>query len=130
MVREARHGLAQGIPSSLGEKGETITAEDVHKAAREGDGLAQSVIQRAAHYLGVGLANLVNLFNPQLIIIGGGVAKMGQLLLAPAETEMKQRAFASSLASVRLCSASLGVRAGFYGLLAQYHQEGGEVDPP
>lgn len=127
MAREARYGLAQGIPSPLGEIGKTITAEDVYKAAMEGDGLAQSVIQRAAHYLGVGLANLVNLFNPQLIIIGGGVAKMGQLLLSPAEAEMKQRAFAPSVASVRLCPASLGARAGLYGLLAQYRKGSGEV---
>jgi len=51
------------------------------------------VINRAAYYLGVGLANIINIFNPEMIVIGGGVSKMGEMLLKPAREVAKQRAF-------------------------------------
>ncbi|GAJ07289.1 unnamed protein product, partial [marine sediment metagenome] len=97
VAKEAIKRIGQGERSSLteivGGKIENITAEEVLTAARAGDSLASEVILKAATYLGVGLVNLVNIFNPEMIIIGGGMAKMGELLLNPARQVVRERAF-------------------------------------
>ncbi len=88
VAKEAIRRIRQGERSSLIEivagKLENITAEKVEVAARGGDSLALDIISRVAIYLGVGMVNLVNIFNPEMIIVGGGMAKMGDLLLNPA----------------------------------------------
>jgi len=88
-----------------------VTAEVVAAAARKGDELALAVIEESAGYLGIGLANLVNLMNPQMIIIGGGVSKMGDLLMRPARKSMKANAFDLPARAVRLVRPKLGVDA-------------------
>ena len=87
---------------------EGITAEKVAMAAHSGDRLAMEVISRAAGYLGVGMVNLVNIFNPEMIIIGGGLSKMGELLLEPARQVVEQRAFPLCAGTVRIVTAELG----------------------
>ena len=128
MAREAQERIERGEQSSLIQKvgGDTgrITARDIAVAARRGDLLARQVIARAADYLGIGLANIVNIFNPELIIIGGGVAKMGKLLLAPAVRTMRAMAFPEPTAQVRVVRAQLGDRAGVLGAVAFALQKG------
>ena len=102
-----------------------MTAEMVHRAAREGDPLAREVIERAGEYLGIGLANLVNLFNPELLILGGGVAKMGELLLGPAERALRQRAFALPAGIVKMVPPALGDDPGLLGVAAWFFRQGG-----
>jgi glucokinase len=94
---------------------ENITAEKVEKAARRGDSLALEVISQVATYLGVGILNLVNIFNPQVIIVGGGVAKMGNLLLEPVRQVVSERAFKLAAGAVRIVPAQLGEDAGVLG---------------
>jgi glucokinase len=119
IAREAIRQISQGEESSLsqmaGGKIENITAEKVEAAARGGDGLASGVICKAATYLGVGMVNLVNIFNPEMIIVGGGVAQMGDLLLEPARRVVKERAFQLSAQAVRIVPAQLGDNAGVLG---------------
>ena len=119
MAREAKRRIAQGERSSLVEmvagKIEEITAEEVGAAAQDGDSLASDIITEAANYLGVGLVNLVNTFNPEMIIIGGAVAKLGDLLLDPARRLVKERAFPISAQAVRIVPAQLGDEAGLLG---------------
>jgi glucokinase len=119
IAREAIKRISQGEGSSLsqiaGGKIENITAEKVGVAARGGDGLALEVISKAATYLGVGMVNLVNIFNPEMIIVGGGVAQMGDLLLEPARRVVTERAFQLSAQAVRIVLAQLGDNAGVLG---------------
>lgn len=119
IAREAIRRISQGEESSLsqmvGGKIENITAEKVGVAARGGDGLALEVISKAATYLGVGMVNLVNIFNPEMIIVGGGVAQMGDLLLEPARRVVKERAFQLAAQAVRIVPAQLGDNAGVLG---------------
>jgi len=99
-----------------------VTARRVFLAAVEGDPLAQRVISQTAYYLGVGLANLVNIFNPQLILIGGGLSRMGSLLLDPAIKVVRERAFELPSRAVRIEIAQLGADAealGAAGLVIQ-----------
>jgi glucokinase len=98
-----------------GGKIENITAELVGVAARGGDGLAAEVISKAATYFGVGMVNLVNIFNPEMIIVGGGVAKIGELLLEPARQVVRERAFKLPAEAVRIVPTQLGEDAGVLG---------------
>jgi glucokinase len=118
ITREAVTRINRGEKSSINELAggvDNITAEIVAAAARRGDSLAADIIAKAANYLGIGLANLVNIFNPELIIIGGGLSKMGNMLLKPARGLIKERAFRLPAQSVRIVRARLGSNAGIIG---------------
>lgn len=119
MAQEAIRRISQGESSSLTEivngKVESITAEMVSIAAQGGDSLALEVISKAATYLGVGMVNLVNIFNPEMIIVGGGVAQMEDLLLNPARQVVRERAFQLPAQAVRIVLAQLGDNAGVLG---------------
>ena len=119
IARMAQQHLAAGGKSRLAEltggKIEGVTAELVAEAGRRNDGLALSVIDEAARYLGIGLANLVNIINPQMIIIGGGVSKMGAMLFRPARKSMKEHAFKLPARTVRVVRPRLGMDAGLMG---------------
>ena len=114
-IKRIRQGERSSIAEIVGGKVENITAEKVSLAAQDGDSLALEVILKAATYLGVGLVNLVNIFNPEMIIIGGGMAKMGDLLLNPARQVVRERAFQLPAQAVRIVSAQLGDDAGVLG---------------
>jgi len=119
IAQEAIRRISQGERSSLTKildgKAGNITAEAVGVAAKNGDSLALEVISKAATYLGVAMVNLVNIFNPEMIIIGGGMAQMGDLLLDTARQVVKERAFPLSAQAVRIVTAQLGDNAGVLG---------------
>jgi len=119
MAREAKGRVSRGEKSILTEmvKGEIeeITTEKIGAAAGEGDPLALEVISRAGTYLGIGMVNLVNIFNPEMIIVGGGVAKMGELLLEPARRVVRERAFKLAAEVVRIVPTQLGDDGGVLG---------------
>ena len=119
IAEEARRRLKEGQTSALKQIAaggiESITAEDVAAAAQSGDLLSREVIHQAAHYLGVGMVNIVNIFNPDMIIVGGGVARMGELLLEPARQVVLKRAFELPARAVRIVTAQLGDDVGVLG---------------
>ncbi len=114
-IRRIRGGGSSSLTEMVGGKIENITAEEVGAAAEGGDSLALEVISQAATYLGAGMVNLVNIFNPEMIIVGGGVAQMGELLLAPARQVVEARAFKLPAQAVRIVPAQLGDEAGVLG---------------
>ena len=133
VAKEAIRRISQGESSSLteivGGKIENITAEKISMAAQGGDSLASEVILTAATYLGVGMVNLVNIFNPEMIIVGGGMAKMGNLLLNPARQVVRERAFPLSAQAVRIVPAQLGDDAGAFGAAAfAFQQQTGRAE--
>jgi glucokinase len=111
--------LRQGKESALLDivKGDIdhVTAEMVGAAARNGDLLALDVLSRAAYYLGIGIVNAVNIFNPEMVILGGGMAELGDILIGPGRRMVKERAFSVSSRAVRIVTALLGNEAGVYG---------------
>jgi glucokinase len=92
-----------------------IEAREVVNRARQGDAQARKVLAEAGHYLGLGLANLVDVLSPQMIVIGGGVAGAGNWLLDPARETLKQWAQPLAAKQVRICRSRLGARAGLLG---------------
>jgi glucokinase len=119
MEKEAARVLSSGEDSILAGKHcqdrEKIKAEDVAEAARNGDVLAIRIIARSAWYLGVGLVNLVNIFNPGMIVIGGGVSQIGDMLLEPARQMVKDKAFRMAAGAVRIVASNLGEDAALLG---------------
>jgi glucokinase len=122
LAREARQRITEGAATSILEYAggdlEKVNAEAVHEAARAGDRLANELIARAAYYLGVGLANLINIFNPERIIVGGGLSNIGDALLKPAFEEAGRRAFQPPYRAVQVCRAELGRNSGVLGAAA------------
>jgi glucokinase len=90
----------------------------VELAARQGDKEAMKVINTTAHYLAIGIANLVNIFNPEMVILGGGVSKMRELLLHPIRKEFKKYALTLTAKNVKIVRASLGSESGMLGAVA------------
>jgi len=122
LAREAVKRITEGARTSIielvGGDVSKIDAKIVGLAARQGDELAQELVSHLGYYFGVGLANLVNIFNPELILIGGGVAKIGDLLLQPAIKVVKERAFSTSANAVEIKPAILGDDSGIMGAAA------------
>jgi glucokinase len=93
-----------------------VTAVIVAQAAQSGDPLAKSVMDTAGKNLGVGVVNLIHIFNPELIIIGGGVSKSGDLIFEPVRHVMAKRMMRDI--SVRITTAALGENSGLMGAVA------------
>ena len=123
MAKERLRGWESSILTNMvnGDIDE-IKAEHIAKGARQGDPLCQDVVNVAGYYLGVGLGNIVNIFNPQMIIIGGGVSAMGEMFLRPARKSMKAHAFKMPAGIVRVVKAKLGADSGILGAAIYGHQ--------
>jgi glucokinase-like ROK family protein len=98
---------------------ERITAHEVAEAARRGDLHAQEILRRSGTFIGIAIAGLINLFNPSIVIIGGGVAQVGDLLTAPIRQAVRERAMRASEQSVRITTAMLGRRSLLIGATVQ-----------
>lgn len=113
--------LANEYPESLLGKHLTkneLTAELIHQAALKNDALALKTIERTAHYLGRGLAGLVCCFDPDLVVLGGGVANMGALLFDRVQKIVQERVWFSSLVGLQITPARLGGDGGYKGAAA------------
>ena len=134
ILRDARAALARGEGTALrgpfGGRPEALTAKDVSDAARAGDPVARGILERAGRYLGVGLASLVNLLNPDLITLAGGLAAAGDLLLQPALAELERRAFAVLLCRTRVELSALADTAGMLGAAGLVLADGGHLWMP
>ncbi len=93
----------------------TATAEEAVRAAQAGDARALGGLADVGRYLGIGIASMINIISPDVIVIGGGVAAAGELLFAPIRAEIARRATMTPLDRVTLVPAELGVWAGAYG---------------
>jgi glucokinase len=111
-------GEAPGLARILRERGE-LDGDEVADAAREGDADGRRLFDEAGLYLGVALANYINIFNPEMLVLGGGVVTgAGDLFFDHAERIMRQLARKEPLKYVRLERATLGDRSGPLGMIA------------
>lgn len=94
---------------------EQVTAQTVYEAAHAGDPVALDVVRDTAHYLGAGIANLLNIFNPDRVVIVGGVTRAGDSLFDPLRREVSRRAFKPAVRSCRIIPGELDGMAGVYG---------------
>ncbi len=118
LARAARDALKEGAASLLLEAVEgveSVDAEAVFRAAAQGDALATGIVERGAFYLGLGLTTVVNLLNPELIVVGGGLSMEWDAYVAPALRVMRLRAFTRPAERVRVIPAALREEAGALG---------------
>jgi glucokinase len=122
IAREARERVQRGVPTLIAElsggEAENVSAKLVAQAADQGDWEANAILDQAMAYLGVGMANLINLLNPELLVIGGGLTKMGNRLFEPVRRAIDLRAFATAARAVELRRAQLGDDVGLLGSAA------------
>ncbi len=98
---------------------EKIAAKDVASAAQRGDLVAQQIMEKAGEHLGVAIAGLVNIFNPDMIVVGGGVAQIGDLFLEPVRKTVAERSLPAAANNVRITTALLGRRSSSLGAIVQ-----------
>ena len=110
----ARHEPGSGLGRALAD-GQEPAGPLVTELAHDGDRAAIQVLETVGARLGVGIASLVNIFNPEVVVIGGGVIGAGELLLSPARAEVAERALPPGRDQVRIVAAHFGVEAGMIG---------------
>lgn len=116
-------GTGIGLAASI-EFGRKLSAREITTLARRGDPKAIKILERAGHELGLGLANLVDVLNPEVIVIGGGVAAAGNLILTTARRTMKQWGQPLAVKQVHVVRSRLGTRAGLLGAAKLAFDEG------
>lgn len=99
--------------------GKPVTAEVVAAAARNGDPGARAILERAGQALGIGLAGFVNLFNPRMIVIGGGLAEIGDLLLQPMRDALPRYTMPQIYPDAAIQRSALGTDTGLFGAAAR-----------
>ncbi|HEX4934267.1 MAG TPA: ROK family protein, partial [Gemmatimonadaceae bacterium] len=102
---------------------ERLTAAIVYDAAKKGDETALEVVRETARFLGAGIANLLNVFNPDVVVIAGGVTQAGATLFDPLRREVRKRAFAAAVEACRIVPGSLPGNAGVVGAVASFKQQ-------
>jgi glucokinase len=120
IARRAREVASEKPNSALGRLAveRAVLGEDVAELARQGDEAAISVLHETGVWLGIGLAGFVNIFNPEVIAIGGGAARAGDLILDAARHEVHLRAMSPSRDLVEIKEATLGAESGVLGAAA------------
>lgn len=113
IVRMTRENLALFPESRLESEG--LTAAHVYDAGRSGDELALAVFRRFGMYLGIGLANLINLIDPQIIVISGGAVNGWDLFAPEMYRQVEERAFRTTAQQVKIARAECGDNAGLLG---------------
>jgi glucokinase len=125
IVRYVKEQLLEGHKSSL--QGEAVlSAAQIADAARAGDALAIDAFHRAGHYLGIGVANYLAIFDPSILIFGGGVSQVGELLFKPFRESLREYTFHPHyLDNLVITKAALGDDAGLLGALALARMKSG-----
>ena len=112
---QLRSGRESILTDLVGSDLEQIDTAMIAAAASQGDSLSQKTMKRSATYLGIAVSSLINLLNPQLVVIGGGVIKAGNLIFDPIHVEVARRAYIWSANLVKIVPAKLGDDAGIIG---------------
>ena len=119
-VEGVEAGAETALPAYVAGDLSRITAQVVYEAAHDGDVYAREVVHDTAKVLGAGVANIINIFNPQVVVICGGVTLAGDQLFVPLRSEVKRRAFKPAANACRIVPGELTGTAGVYGAAAVF----------
>ena len=119
-VEEIKDGAVSRLADYVGGDLRQVTAQTVYQAAHDGDQLALEVVNDTAKFLGVGIANLLNVFNPEVVVVCGGVTLAGDRLFDPLRREVARRAFKPAVSVCRIIPCKLSGTAGVYGAAKVY----------
>lgn len=115
---------AAGQSGKMSQGKKVSGAEEVFQSAREGDPVSLEVIRQAAHYLGIGIVNVVNLLSPNCVVLSGGMCEQEELLVRPVREFVLAHAYALSVSSpgFRIVKASLGADSPMIGAGMLYNE--------
>jgi glucokinase len=126
IAARAVEGIASGaqtaLPQYVAGDLSRITAQVVYEAAHDGDAYALEMVRDTAKLLGAGVANIVNIFNPEVVVICGGVTLAGDKLFGPLRSEVQRRVFKPMWEACRILPGTLTGTAGVYGAAAVFMQ--------
>jgi predicted NBD/HSP70 family sugar kinase len=114
-VRAAEGAVAAGEPTVLAELPPPLSSTAVAAAAREGDPVARRILGEASEYLGRGISYLLNVLNPEMVVLGGAVAQAGETLVGPVRASVARHSLLS--AGVSVVPSTLGNRAELTGAI-------------
>lgn len=117
-IRKLRVGAKSSIRAKLNGRYSNLTLEMLTNAARKKDPFSILIWQEVGKHMGAVLANVVNLLNPEIIVVGGGVAKAGALILEPMRRIVKERAFQVSCRNLKIVPSKFSNKAGIIGAAA------------
>jgi glucokinase len=120
LVREESESA---MPRMVQGRFEDITAQTVYDAAKDGDPVANEIVRDTARYLGAGVANLLNIFNPDTVVVAGGVTAAGDALFVPLRAEVRRRAFSPAVRAAKIVPGTLPGTAGVVGAVASFKQQ-------
>jgi N-acetylglucosamine repressor len=114
-IKEIKRGTVSKLLDRVGTKLELITAKMIYEEASKGDELSIRIINDTGKFIGIGIANMINIFNPEKVIIGGGVSEAGEMLLEPLIQTVMIRAMEVPASVVKILPTQLGENAGAIG---------------
>ena len=117
IAKKGKEAVSTNVETSL-KKHDTVTSYEVFKEAEAGDEVAKDIIDNALTYLGIGVANAIATFDPEMIIIGGGVSKAGDIVFDTVKKVVNKSCFKSMAESCEIVPAGLGSDAGVVGAVA------------
>ncbi|HVB30715.1 MAG TPA: ROK family protein [Gemmatimonadaceae bacterium] len=117
LVREGTESL---MPLMVQGNLDRLTAQTVYDAAQQGDAVADEIVRDTGRYLGAGVANLLNIFNPDVVVVAGGVTHAGDRLFVPLRAEVRRRAFAPAVDAARIVPGELPGTAGVVGAVRTF----------
>ena len=127
IAMRAREAIESGETSMLTDMTDgdldAITAQTVYDANDRGDLVAREVVRETARFLGAGVANLLNVYNPDVVVLAGGVARAGEALFTPLRAEVRRRAFKPAVDAARIVPGVLPGTAGVVGAVRMFLQE-------
>lgn len=121
-VEGIESGAETALPQYVAGDLSRLTAQVVYEAAHDGDAYALETVRDTAKLLGAGVANIVNIFNPEVVVICGGVTLAGEKLFGPLRSEVQRRAFKPAWEVCRILPGTLTGTAGVYGAAAVFMQ--------
>ncbi|MDQ2800294.1 MAG: ROK family protein [Armatimonadota bacterium] len=126
IIERAARKIQEGFPTSLGERVNfnrfLLTPAMIAEEAQKGDAVALEVFEETGYYVGLCVVNLINIFNPEMVVIGGGIAQAGDIILEPIRRTAHACAVPSLVRSCSIVPAELGDNAGIFGGIAQVLQ--------
>lgn len=133
LARKARARVEAGEPSIIPDlvhgQLDDITGATVGRAAQQGDSLALDIVREGGRIVGLGLVSLLHLFNPEIVVIGGGVSNLGELLFAPMREAIRANCIDSSYwQDLRIERAALGENVSIIGAACLVLTQGGMAD--
>jgi glucokinase len=123
----AARKIAEGRPSILADDSYDrlqLTPQSIANAALQGDQVAIETYQETGYYIGLGLSSIINVFNPEMIVVGGGIAQAGPLLFDPIIRSARVNAIGTLQRTCKIVPADLGDNAGIMGAAALAIMEG------